>query len=410
MSGKELKSLLDQYQMMSEEANAECKKASDLLAAFEALNQSTASIEAKNGAGKDLLETSALKSFKMGFPKVQNNSEENRNGDFQVLVSFGVLSSVSGEHLEQMRELAVNANKAVAQEQQNRTAVPPPTEPVQRQFKPQGQPNQGAVPRKIKVKNQMAKAASITDLSAELNSPRNPPNPPNKPMPFNKSYQDPTGNVKGSVIRPVKSNLAKSKPKEFNNPQKAEFSQAIPKFDSKVMPPITPVAPAAVFTGPFIDLKHKKCMITLDVNGQKYGNVIIDLRPDVAPVMCQKFAQYCDQKNVPSYNGTIIYKAFPKEMIMGGRIGGIDEHFVADRSPLKKNRGAIFLRLKQDYTKTNCFIVSSEFCIQLSEDKAGQRKDSTVFGYVSDGIAICDAISHIDYNQDNVAIGHIVIF
>ena len=96
-------------------------------------------------------------------------------------------------------------------------------------------------------------------------------------------------------------------------------------------------------------------------------------------------------------------KAKPKEKIMGGRLAGTEELYLADRSPLKRIRGSIFLRLKQDFTKTNCFIVSSEFIILLQDHKT-QSRESTVFGSVIDGLAVCDAISHLDLTKDNINI------
>jgi cyclophilin family peptidyl-prolyl cis-trans isomerase len=98
-----------------------------------------------------------------------------------------------------------------------------------------------------------------------------------------------------------------------------------------------------------------------------------------------------------------VIKAQPKEKIMGGRLAGPEELYLADRSPLKRTRGAIFMRLKQDLTKTHCFIVSSEFVILLQDQKEKSR-ESTVFGSVSDGLAVCDAISHLDLTKDNVNI------
>ena len=78
---------------------------------------------------------------------------------------------------------------------------------------------------------------------------------------------------------------------------------------------------------------------------------------------------------------------------------------MADRSPLKKDRGSIFLRLKQDYAKTLAFIVSTEFGIQL-DSKPDNHRDSTCFGFVVDGLAVCDAISFMDCNKDNISISN----
>lgn len=88
--------------------------------------------------------------------------------------------------------------------------------------------------------------------------------------------------------------------------------------------------------------------------------------------------------------------------IMGGKLPGPESLFMADQSPLKKTRGSIFLRLKRDYAKTQCAIVSSEFCIYLGESE--DYKTNTVFGFVCDGLAVCDAISHMNCSKDHIAI------
>ena len=82
---------------------------------------------------------------------------------------------------------------------------------------------------------------------------------------------------------------------------------------------------------------------------------------------------------------------------------GIEEIYMADKSPLKKSRGAIFMRLKRDYTKTQCSIVSTEFCVYLGDDTSHYR-ESTVFGFVFEGLAVCDAISHMDCEKDHIAV------
>ncbi len=89
---------------------------------------------------------------------------------------------------------------------------------------------------------------------------------------------------------------------------------------------------------------------------------------------------------------------------MGGRLSGPETLYMADPSPFKKTRGAIFFRLKRDYAKTQCSIVSTEFCIHLDEEKPENFRTSTVFGFVCDGLAVCDAISHMDCNKDHVAV------
>lgn len=94
-----------------------------------------------------------------------------------------------------------------------------------------------------------------------------------------------------------------------------------------------------------------------------------------------------------------------KTFIMGGKTMGQESLYMADASPLRKTRGAIFFRLKRDYVKTQCSIVSTDFCIHLGDESPDNNRTTTVFGYVCDGLAVCDAISYLDCcNRDHVAI------
>lgn len=94
--------------------------------------------------------------------------------------------------------------------------------------------------------------------------------------------------------------------------------------------------------------------------------------------------------------------------IAGGRINGYPE-YVADVSPLKRGRGAVFLRLKQDIEQVKCPIVCSDFIIQLNDDKR-ETRSTTVFGFVSSGLAICDAVSHLDPMKDHISLSKVGIF
>ncbi|XP_046656234.1 uncharacterized protein LOC124349568 isoform X1 [Daphnia pulicaria] len=160
---------------------------------------------------------------------------------------------------------------------------------------------------------------------------------------------------------------------------------------------------------PIQPLFNKKAFFVLAVNGKEYGSVVIELRPDVAPVMCQRFVASCLAKSAVSYQGTIIYDAKPKTYIMGGRVPGPETLYMADASPLKKMRGAVFFRLKRDFMKSQCSIVATDFCIRLGEDKVEHSRTSTVFGFVCDGLAVCDAISHMDCKKEHVALSSVGI-
>ncbi|XP_057375336.1 uncharacterized protein LOC130696265 [Daphnia carinata] len=168
-----------------------------------------------------------------------------------------------------------------------------------------------------------------------------------------------------------------------------------------------PNLPPTVFNTPperpFKQLHNKKAFLAIAVNGKQYGKVIFEIRPDVAPVMCEKFIQCCSSTEGLSYQGTVIYHVKPKTLIMGRKSRGQDSLYMADESPLKKTRGAISFQLKRDYSLVKCCIVSTDFTIHLDDEKVNHRT-STVFGYVCDGLAVCDAISHMDYEKDHIVV------
>lgn len=62
------------------------------------------------------------------------------------------------------------------------------------------------------------------------------------------------------------------------------------------------------------------------------------------------------------------------------------------------------MRLKKDIQQTQCPVVSNEFIIQLNDDRKESTWSSTVFGFITEGLAICDAISHLDPKKDHIAI------
>lgn len=173
------------------------------------------------------------------------------------------------------------------------------------------------------------------------------------------------------------------------------------------LPP--PILPHTVYNTPperpsKQSLHNKKAFLVLAVNGKQYGKIVFEIRPDVAPVMCEKFVQCCLSQEGVSYRGTVIYQSKPKTLIRGKRVMGQESLYMADESPLKKTRGAIFFQLKRDYSLVHCSIVSTDFTIYLDDGKPDNHRTSTVFGYVCDGLAVCDAISHMDCEKDNIAV------
>ena len=117
--------------------------------------------------------------------------------------------------------------------------------------------------------------------------------------------------------------------------------------------------------------------------------------------MCRTFLDACHAPG--GYAGTRIYKVKPSSYVMGGKIQSSSTEYKADPSPLKKTRGAIFMRLKRDFLKEQCSIVSTEFCINLGEQRE-DFKTSTVFGHVITGFDVLEDISYMDCYNSHISV------
>lgn len=89
---------------------------------------------------------------------------------------------------------------------------------------------------------------------------------------------------------------------------------------------------------------------------------------------------------------------------MGGTILGEDRLFEAPTSPLTKTRGAVYFSHRRNYLEYCRNIVRTEFGIQLAPETPDTDWASTVFGYVTEGLDLCDYMSQMNCSRKQVVI------
>jgi peptidyl-prolyl cis-trans isomerase B (cyclophilin B) len=132
-----------------------------------------------------------------------------------------------------------------------------------------------------------------------------------------------------------------------------------------------------------------------------FGRIVIELYPNVAPKMVERFKQLA---NEGFYNGTTIHRIIPESLIQGGDPNSKDNdpandgagdspypNVPAEFSDLHYERGVVGAARKgNDNNSANC-----QFFITLSSHPDFERPDNryTVFGRVIEGIGNADIIS-----------------
>ena len=189
------------------------------------------------------------------------------------------------------------------------------------------------------------------------------------------------------------------------HPAKPSFSEMAKK----------PAAAAAEPTPPKsrrMSTKHSsrpRCFLQLQEANKPPFRVVIELRPDVAPMMVENFLRLC--QGLPDgrgYRGSRLFRAKKDDYVAGGDFEYNDgtgsqssyeeEYFLADRSTLGNHKGAIRMKGVQRTSDGRCKI-GSQFMIWVAdmEDKGYQH--SLVFGAVVDGLQELVEISRIGSRQ-----------
>lgn len=290
-TGREMKNLLSTYKLKVDQSEADCKKASDLLSAFETVRGGSVSVAVKSENDQDL-PTRSIESFRMGFPSESKNGHQ---ADLLTTFSYLVLTSAFGDQLKDLLRVEPATDKRSGK-MTNAKLMSGPT-----------------------VKG--SKTQPIEKSQHDKKTFKTKENPPPKSSGAHAKPENPD--------KPYQSKPQQSKPQQYkprpSNPQQTSFPMSskhramhrshenlsshaltvapLPAHLLTIPPPMLPV-----LTGPSMDLKDKKVWVTFALNGQTYGRVAFEPRPDVAPIMCHKFAQTCTNKG-SSYVGSIVYQA-----------------------------------------------------------------------------------------------------
>ena len=134
--------------------------------------------------------------------------------------------------------------------------------------------------------------------------------------------------------------------------------------------------------------------------------LVFELRPDMAPKMVENFVKLCrGLKDGRGYEGSRLYNTKVDQYVGGGDYENNDgsascsafkdREFMADRTPLKNEPGAIRMRGGEGF-KGECK-VGSLFLIWLGDVPAKNYKMSLVFGKVVEGLEDLIGVSRMNF-------------
>ncbi len=136
-------------------------------------------------------------------------------------------------------------------------------------------------------------------------------------------------------------------------------------------------------------------MITIKTN---HGDISVELLEEKAPISCENFRQYVADGH---FDGTIFHRVIPNFMI---QCGGMDENMDSKptRDPIKneadngeKNERGTLAMARTGVVDS----ATSQFFINLNNndflDHGGRDFGYAVFGRVSDGMDVVDAIAGV---------------
>lgn len=136
-------------------------------------------------------------------------------------------------------------------------------------------------------------------------------------------------------------------------------------------------------------------MITIETN---HGNIVVELFEEAAPVSSENFRQYAEDG---FFDGTVFHRVIPNFMIQGGGMAA-DLSRKSTRAPIrneakngKKNvRGTLAMARTSEVDSA-----TSQFFINLRDnsflDHGGRDFGYAVFGRVTDGMDVVDAIAKV---------------
>lgn len=164
-----------------------------------------------------------------------------------------------------------------------------------------------------------------------------------------------------------------------------EKEEAPPPAEKKAVPQAKKAAPAG---NPVVALETSK------------GTIRIELYPDKAPETVANFLQYVDDG---FYNGTIFHRVIKGFMIQGGGMTP-DMNEKTTRAPIKNEsanavanaRGTIAMaRTSEPHSASSQFFINHATNRGLDRDQARDGWGYCVFGKVTEGIEVVDAIAEV---------------
>ena len=181
------------------------------------------------------------------------------------------------------------------------------------------------------------------------------------------SRPSPSGSSTPDEWKTVGSKATSSKAKSFADMAKKPGNPTSVAFKKRVPFPEKTIA----------QTNRPHCYFKIQVDNEVPFRVLIELRPDMAPKMCDNFMKLC--KGLPDgrgYEGSRIYQAQANNHVAGGdfeRDDGTGGHsafdeqlFLAEQCPLKDCKGAIRMKGEHRTSDGRCH-VGSKFMIWVGD-------------------------------------------
>lgn len=214
-------------------------------------------------------------------------------------------------------------------------------------------------------------------------NPHSAPQPKAKPAPTSKWNQPLVWGIAAIVIMAL---LVVAAVLLLNKPTASSQAQTT---DPASTP--TPTSTTETYTPPALE---DDVTYTAKIDIQDYGTITVELDQEAAPITCANFVELAESG---FYDGLTFHRIIEGSMMQGGDpegtgYGGSEHNIVGEFSsngydnPLSHTRGAISMARSNDPNSA-----SSQFFI-VQQDATFWDGDYAVFGYVTDGMDVVDAI------------------